>query len=958
MLYVSPFVFHSIFQRAIALAALVVLAACGGGSGGEAVAPPGSGTPPTIPPTTGTTLSQYTVSGAISVLSTAAIDSDTNDTLQSYVANDLFAQAQAIANPVLLTGHLNIKDRGFPGPNRTRGDTLDTYKVPLQAGQTIEIDFSADPTQFDIDLFLFNSSRTMVGQSIGLTRYECIRVTQTGDYFIGVDVAGVTATGSDSVYQLRISAPGGGSASCVNASSAGSSIVAGEIIAEPQAQLMSSLSKGVGVSGMSRELGLSIKAGKAEEARAMLYGMPASMSERATRMASTQSAMLSQTSQAKQSQSALGYARRNDVGIDSESALILDTIAYAKLMQKSGQFKYAEPNMRMHSLQATPTLVGTLPSNDQEYSRQKWHYDMISLPLAMQTLLGMSPQPLIRPIVAVIDTGIVTNHPDLVNNITAGYDFVSSATSAADGNGIDANPDDSSPANTNPVFHGAHVAGTVAAQGFNGLGGLGVAPMARIMPLRALGAGGSGTVYDILQAVRFAARLTNDSGMLPAERADVINLSLGGTAACPASYQQLFNQVRLQGTIVVAASGNESANGVVDVGTPANCAGVIAVGAVDARRSRSYYSNGGPTLRVVAPGGDIRVSTTGNGQPDGIFSTVAQFDENGARQSTYAYLQGTSMASPHMAGIVALMRWVNPAITPDTIDTLISNGSITEDLGTVGRDILYGYGLINAKRAIDAAIASLGNGGTPPPPAQGRIEASPSGIDFGSIRTEAVELVVQRIGATTDTVASVTASSNAISVAPKTGMVDATRLGTYLITPNRNNVTVGQTAFSSVVVTTASGRTLSVSVSVTRPGAGMAGGNSGVIYVLALNADGENPSLAVVGQGSVVQPVNGVYNYSINIVPTTGVAVPRNVYIVAGSDLDNDGKICNRGEACGAYPFLDNNPTPLNITNANTTGIDFSVSTFGGINPSSFNLNATSPQKRLTPSSLGLGILR
>jgi serine protease len=946
----------SLARKHISLLLLsLALAACGGGGGGGAdnvVSPepspgPNQGSNPTPtpspnPPAVGSAPAQYTVSGAISVLSTGAIDSDTNDPIQSYVSNDTFNLAQTLPNPVLLTGHLNIKDQGFEGPNRRFGDLRDTYRVRLNAGQTIEIDFAADPSKFDIDLLLFNSQQALVGESIGTNRYECIRVTQAGDYFIGVDVFTDTSI-NDSVYQLRISAPGGGSSACVQANAVSSSIVPNEIVAEPKEQALAAFGKSGVTSGDSALLSLSLKVGEPQAQRPALYSPPADASERLNRMSAVQKSMRSQLSSVSVAPSEVGYQRRSDRGLDAVSVDILDTIVYAKLMQRSGQFAYAEPNIRFQSLQATQA-VGALPSNDREYSRQRWHYEMISLPLAMQTLASLSPQPTRRPIVAVVDSGIVPDHPDLVNNIIGGYDFIRDATNAGDGNGIDSNPDESAPASRNPRFHGSHVAGTVAAQGFNELGGLGVAPMARIMPLRALGITGTGTLYDIIQAIRFAARLENDSGTLPPERADVINLSLGGDSSCPSSYQQVFNQARALGTIIVAASGNESsANSLTPVGTPANCSGVIAVGALDARRTRAVYSNGGPELAVVAPGGDVRVSTTGNGQPDGVFSTVAQFTTNAVRQPTYANLMGTSMATPHMAGVMALMRWVNPNITPAAIDTLIRNGSITDEVGTLGRDNQYGYGLINAKRAVDAAINSLNNGGGNPNPPTGRVEASPSAFDLGSIRSEA-ELILQRVGSTNETVTSVAVSSNIISIAPRAGAVDSARLGTYLITPNRSNIPLGQSAFANVVISTSSGRTINVSVSVARVEGGSASGNLGVIYVLVLDAENESPGFVSVAQTSVSQPVNGVYNYSVNVAPAGAGRAPNRIFISAGSDLDNDGKICNRGEACGAYLLLNNEITPISPTSQNVTGIDFSVAPFGGVNANSLGLGATPPK--------------
>lgn len=915
------------------LLAGLVLSACGGGGGGSEPTSPAPTVPtpgdPLQPPTApGTAPASYRINGTISVLDTAAVDSDINDPSATYLSNDGFSLAQGVVNPVLLTGHLTFRGQGPAGPNSTAGDLVDVYRVRLYAGQTIELDFSADPSSFDIDLGVFDATNEaqplLVGASSGTSRYECLRVVRDAEYFIAAEVFTPSSSGH-SVYQLRISSPNSPGGTCAQATNNAASIIPGEIVAQ-LAEPATSGGKGVAASAVAplarvQGMGLRMLAGEAQPRRMALYGLPAMAADRARQ--------LSRLGTSLAPSSVVSYQSLFDPQLPPASRAVLETIAYAKVMQMSGQFSYAFPNLRMQSMQANPqVLVGTLPSNDRDYLSQRWHYDMISLPQAMQTLAGLSPQPTVRPIVAVVDTGIVANHADLARNIVGGYDFVSSVAASGDGNGIDANPDDSARASTNPSFHGSHVAGTVAAEGFNSIGGLGVAPMAQIMPLRVLGEGGAGSFYDILQAVMYAARLPNDSGTLPPRRADVINLSLGGDGACPVQVAQILNNVRAQGSVLVAASGNESSTGsLTPVGVPANCPGVIAVGAVDAQRGRAFYSNGGPELAVVAPGGDLGRSTTGNGAPDGIYSTVAAF-QGGVRVPSYTHLMGTSMATPHVAGMLVIMRWVNPNLSATAIEDLVRAGTLSVDLGAQGWDNLFGQGLLNAKRAVDASIVSLGGGAVPPP--AGRIEASPLNISLGATRSEA-ELLVQRVGATTETVASLTSNSPAVVVAPLA--VDGNGLGTYRLTANRLALAPGQVVFASVIVSTSTGRTLSVAVDVENRAAGAVGsGSFGPIYVLAIN--GDTGGLERVGQADVARPVNGRYTYSIDVsAQLLGRPAPQRVFVIAGSDIDNDLNICNSGEACGAYPFLSNRLEAVQPRAAEVNGIDFNLSPFGGINP-------------------------
>ncbi len=203
---------------------------------------------------------------------------------------------------------------------------------------------------------------------------------------------------------------------------------------------------------------------------------------------------------------------------------------------------YAEPNY-IRRAQRSPS--------DELFGRQ-WHYSMINLPGAWDTTTGNA-----NVIVAVIDTGVLFNHPDLAARLTeTGYDFVSDPDSAMDGDGIDPDPSDAAAQNPGTgIFHGSHVAGTIAAQTNNGVGVAGVGWNTRVMPVRALGKGGNGSNYDIMEAVKYAAGLPNDSGKVPAQKADIINLSLSGTS--PSDWEQeVLDEVRAEGIIVVAAAGN------------------------------------------------------------------------------------------------------------------------------------------------------------------------------------------------------------------------------------------------------------------------------------------------------------------------------------------------------------------------------------------------------------------
>lgn len=272
-----------------------------------------------------------------------------------------------------------------------------------------------------------------------------------------------------------------------------------------------------------------------------------------------------------------------------------DTIRVIKALRMRKDVLYAEPNYIVR-----PTA--TVP-NDKYYPLQ-WHYPLINLPQAWEISTGTDA------IVAVIDTGVLLAHPDLQGQLLPGYDFISDPAMALDGDGIDNNPNDPGDGGqgNSSIFHGTHVAGTIAAATNNDIGVAGIAWNARIMPLRALGKGG-GTLYDIDQAIRYAAGLSNDSGTLPARRADIINLSLGG-GGYSRSEQDVVTQARNQGVIIVAAAGNDAG---ATPYYPASYDGVVSVSDVGIDKTLAPYSNYGPDVDVAAPGGDMSADRNNDG---------------------------------------------------------------------------------------------------------------------------------------------------------------------------------------------------------------------------------------------------------------------------------------------------------------------------------------------------------
>ncbi len=299
-------------------------------------------------------------------------------------------------------------------------------------------------------------------------------------------------------------------------------------------------------------------------------------------------------------------------------------------------------------------------------------------------------------VIAILDTGS-TSHPDLNANTLAGYDFITSSSVAGDGGGRDS--DASDPGDFTPGYssswHGTHVAGTAAAVTNNSTGGAGTAPEAKLVHARVLGRGG-GSTSDIADAVIWASGGTVSGVPANPNPAEVINLSLGGSGTCGSAMQAAINGAVARGTTVVVAAGNSNAN--VSGFTPANCANVISVASTTNTGARSSFSNYGAGIDIAAPGSSI-------------YSTLNSGSTTPGTPS-YASYNGTSMAAPHVAGVVALMQSAaSCALTPAQIETIIKN-TASPFPSTPSQTI--GAGILNAQAAVQGAIAACG-GGTPTP---------------------------------------------------------------------------------------------------------------------------------------------------------------------------------------------------------------------------------------------------
>ena len=312
------------------------------------------------------------------------------------------------------------------------------------------------------------------------------------------------------------------------------------------------------------------------------------------------------------------------------------------------------------------TMAAGDPLRSQQYG-----LDIIEADAARSTSTGAGA------VVAVVDSGVRSDHRDLQGRLLAGYDFVEDDADPGIGPGDDG--------------HGTHVLGIAAANAGNGVGIAGVAPGASYLPVRVLDASGAGTTGDVAAGIDYAV----------AQGAHVINLSLGEQLAVLGTSAEIdgaIDRALDAGRVVVAAAGN---SGLPVCEQPSGGGRLLCVGSVDENRNRSFFSSFGDGLGLTAPGGS------------GLFASdiLSTFNEG---PDSYTQLAGTSQAAPHVAGVAALL--VSKGLRGQAVVArLLATAS---DAGPPGPDSEYGAGIVNARRAV-AGLEGAGGGAPAGEPRRG-----------------------------------------------------------------------------------------------------------------------------------------------------------------------------------------------------------------------------------------------
>ena len=466
--------------------------------------------------------------------------------------------------------------------------------------------------------------------------------------------------------------------------------------------------------------------------------------------------------------------RRFNLSIDEEFERIFGNSYLNDIQDNPEQVEYIKHSkvlQHYRDLYPRLNLELDLKSTSMNFTKDpSWVYQWNLQQIGLETALTAIGQETKDVAVAVLDSGGPSSDSTAYTTsafLPGGFDFVPLSNSG-DGDGYDPDPTDSTAATDS---HGTHVGTTIAAlNDGNNINGFGIG----VVPVRVLGADGTGFVSDITQGLLYAGGLPNGSGgtydgETPIK---VVNMSLGSTGStCSGGYQGAINDLYERNISIVSSSGN---SGVEEYGSPASCDNVISVAATEATRNRAYYSTYNDRVDIAAPGGDVGTDANADGYGDGVLAFGSNED--------LAFYQGTSMASPHVAGAIGILYALVPELLSSQVDALIIDGHLTDDIGEEGRDNEFGYGLLNINKAVTRIIDEEGLDFT-----YGSI--SPGTINLGK-ELNTYDIDITKVGDGELSVISVENDiPSAITISQEN--VDENGFGTYRITLDRSSLPDG-----------------------------------------------------------------------------------------------------------------------------------------------------------------------
>ncbi|MCY4046395.1 MAG: S8 family serine peptidase [Cellvibrionales bacterium] len=750
------------------------------------------------------------------------LDSDTNEVLQNYQANDSFDDAQIISSPSQTIGFLNVG--GMPnGRFINNSDAQDIFYTQLKPHQGIRLEAelsSSSATHTDLDLFLYDNAKNLIKASTTTGNIEEITPPTEGFYYIEVRInpgrqANIHANYLLSIVDnLELSPQNGRNQGVVTLSDA--------IKIKPQQLTENRLQPEASIAFKQQH--------PSDKSRWKVERFEPSERFSITPLSTN--------------------AKR--VKTNNHKIKLLEHIK-----QKQREGHDAEPIVKYEAL----TI-----SNDP-LSFYQWYLPNIKYPEAYALTESLN---LSEVTVAIIDSGIFY-HDDLTDNIRDGFDFVRDPSRACDGDGIDADPMEPITGSQDFSFHGTTVAGIIGAKSNNQRGLLGLARNVSIMPIRAIGCDDLGDSYDLEQAIRYAAGLPNSSGIIPNKPADIINLSLGSQDRID-SIGELLAQVEQLGIIVVAAAGND---GTQTNFYPASYDTTFAVTATNYRNQRAPYSNFGSSIDIAAPGGSMTEYNNPTGERDGIISLFVT-DSNGQWESSYGFVEGTSIATPIVSAAFALMKGYAPQLDTGFLRQLLIEGLLT---GQNTRNDILGYGLIDMESSLFNLISTT--------QFNAALYSDKTALHINRVKTQA-KVKLKATPGDPPVISSILPSHQAIQVSNEA--TDATGLGEYTVTVDVTALPEKKT-HETIEIIASNGQILRLNITIDNRPISNEYNDTGTLYLYVLEKNSNQALISVVmeRQGS-------------NYLATIDNLPEGELTIVVANNPDGDATLCETYEFCVITP--------------------------------------------------------
>lgn len=804
----------------------------------------------------------YSLSGTINSLPFSDLDGDVpNPSLPSKDNNLDPLAVQELTNPTQIIGYASYN------PQSESDDEWDIYSINLVGGQYAALETTEwdedDPGKNDLDLHILDSNGDIYRTSTGSEIYEIVTLPAEGTYYVAVE-----AYSGKSRYVLTIGSIYQGFKISNNSSEVEIENNKIRILPKDGVPFTDLLDNDrYNNLNFEDESFFNFKRSGIRQIEGGFYNLDANDAE------------LKKAIYLYKKKIERAFINPTDEQISD--MILKKYISLAASMHKNF---YVEPSIKFQAFGAfRPT----------DYFKYQWDHLAINTPEAVNAVGNA----LNNNVVAVLDAGSPSRSSTAYSKIDfvdGGYDFVSN---------------DSDPTGTSTNNHGTHVAGTIASDNSPGyLNGMSV----RVLPIRVLGDEGGGSLESIIEGLKYAGGESNSSGAsYQSDQFPVtaINMSLGACTTTPSFCNEISNFIARTNIPIIVASGNCNCGGVsspsfCNVATyPAQCEGVIRVAATDFNNERSDYSSYDQTVDIAAPGGDVTVDKNADGYADGVLSWDG--DES------VDFWQGTSMAAPHVAGAVALMKEVNPSLTPIDIDNMIIEGKMTEDIDASGKDDYTGYGLLDVAKAVDEA-SKFESGSS----IKDTARLQPTQLKY-AFTNESLDVTITKIGNGDLSITGIYAdqTDGILYSAPGDGLP----FGTYTFSIDRSFYTQG--SYQNTFYFGLSDGTYSRIQATFAVGDPRENPNLGIAYVLLYDHETDE----VISSETVdISSGSGSFQF-------TGLLSSKKYRISVGSDIDNDNYIGQWGEFFDSVPAFNDPDREFFSIDQNVEDVDINLVPISGI---------------------------